>query len=143
MGWLEYGVHEDGALGSLVFANEQRFPIADDAVSDQLGEYFAGVRRDFDLCLRAKGTTFQREVWEALRSIPYGDTRTYGQIAELISKPNAVRAVGAANGANPIAIVVPCHRVIGAKGSLTGFAGGLERKAKLLEMEAGQSSLFS
>lgn len=102
---------------------------------DQLGEYFAGERTDFDLELSMTGTEFQRRVWRALTTIPYGETRSYGEIADQIGAPGAARAVGLANGRNPIAIVVPCHRVIGANGSLTGYGGGLARKRSLLELE--------
>jgi methylated-DNA-[protein]-cysteine S-methyltransferase len=110
----------------------------DDAFPDaveQLAEYFTGERREFDLELDLVGTAFQRRVWEALLTIPYGETRSYGEIAEQMSSPGAFRAVGLANGRNPIAIIVPCHRVIGANGSLTGYGGGLERKQVLLELE--------
>jgi methylated-DNA-[protein]-cysteine S-methyltransferase len=109
-----------------------------DAV-DQLDAYFAGERREFDLELDLVGTNFQRRVWEALVTIPYGETRSYTYIAEQIGSPGAVRAVGLANGRNPIGIIVPCHRVIGANGSLTGYGGGLERKRILLELERGRS----
>ena len=102
----------------------------------QLGEYFAGARKSFDLPLDFAGTPFQKKVWSELLNIPFGQTRTYGQIANAIGKPRAFRAVGAANGKNPISIVAPCHRVIGKNGSLTGFAGGLEAKECLLEIEA-------
>jgi methylated-DNA-[protein]-cysteine S-methyltransferase len=102
----------------------------------QLGEYFKGARRDFDLPLQMQGTEFQRRAWRSLMEIPYGETRSYGEQARLIGNPKASRAVGLANGRNPIAIVVPCHRVIGADGSLTGFGGGLERKRWLLAHEA-------
>jgi len=102
----------------------------------QLGEYFAGARKSFDLPLDFAGTPFQKKVWSELLNIPFGQTRTYGQIANSIGKPRAFRAVGAANGKNPISIVAPCHRVIGKDGSLTGFAGGLEAKECLLEIEA-------
>jgi methylated-DNA-[protein]-cysteine S-methyltransferase len=102
----------------------------------QVGEYFAGARKSFDLPLDFVGTSFQRKVWSELLNIPFGQTRTYGQIANAIGKPRAFRAVGAANGKNPISIVAPCHRVIGKDGSLTGFAGGLEAKECLLEIEA-------
>jgi methylated-DNA-[protein]-cysteine S-methyltransferase len=102
----------------------------------QLRAYFAGKLREFDLPLAPKGTEFQRSVWTHLRAIPYGATTTYGAIAHAIGRPSAVRAVGAANGANPIPIVVPCHRVIGASGSLTGFGGGLGVKRWLLDHEA-------
>jgi methylated-DNA-[protein]-cysteine S-methyltransferase len=109
-------------------------PVLRDAAS-QLGEYFAGTRTEFALPLDFVGTEFQRSVWRALLTIPYGETRSYGDIARQIGRPAAVRAVGAANGRNPISIVAPCHRVIGANGKLTGFAGGLETKAYLLALE--------
>jgi methylated-DNA-[protein]-cysteine S-methyltransferase len=102
---------------------------------DQLREYFAGARRVFDLPLAPRGTPFQEAVWQALRAIPFGETRSYAAIATAIGRPSAMRAVGAANGKNPIAIIVPCHRVIGADGSLTGFGGGLPRKRWLLRHE--------
>lgn len=105
-----------------------------DAV-EQLGEYFEGTRHDFDLDLDLVGSAFQKKVWKALRTIPYGETRSYGQIAIQIDAPGAFRAVGLANGHNPIGIIVPCHRVIGANGSLTGYGGGLDRKRMLLGME--------
>jgi len=101
----------------------------------QLSEYFAGTRREFDLPLRLQGTTFQTRVWRELTVIPYGQTWSYGQLAQRIDKPSASRAVGLANGRNPISILVPCHRVIGADGSLTGYGGGLERKRWLLAHE--------
>jgi methylated-DNA-[protein]-cysteine S-methyltransferase len=101
----------------------------------QLLEYFDGARRDFDLPLAAAGTAFQRRVWEELRRIPYGETISYGELARRIGKPTASRAVGAANGRNPIAIVVPCHRVIGADGTLIGYGGGLPVKEALLALE--------
>ena len=101
----------------------------------QLSEYFAGHRKVFDLPLAPGGTAFQQSVWKALAAIPFGDLRSYRDIAEEIGKPKAVRAVGAANGRNPIPIVVPCHRVIGSDGSLTGFAGGLDMKRALLALE--------
>ncbi|MBK5553608.1 methylated-DNA--[protein]-cysteine S-methyltransferase [Pseudomonas sp. TH03] len=101
----------------------------------QLQEYFAGTRNQFDLELDFVGTEFQKKVWQALLTIPFGETRSYSQIAEQIGNPSAVRAVGAANGKNPISIVAPCHRVIGASGKLTGFAGGLEAKERLLTLE--------
>ena len=105
----------------------------------QLGEYFAGQRRTFDLPLDFVGTEFQRQVWAALLAIPFGETRSYRDIAQRIGNPQAVRAVGAANGRNPISIIAPCHRVIGASGSLTGFAGGLAAKQYLLALEGRQS----
>jgi methylated-DNA-[protein]-cysteine S-methyltransferase len=101
----------------------------------QLAEYFAGNRDRFDLPLEFSGTEFQKKVWQALLEIPYGETRSYSGIASQIGHANAVRAVGAANGKNPISIIAPCHRVIGASGSLTGFAGGLDNKAHLLALE--------
>lgn len=105
----------------------------------QLGEYFSRTRDRFDLELDFAGTQFQKKVWAALLTIPFGETRSYSQIAEQIGNPAAVRAVGAANGKNPISIVAPCHRVIGASGKLTGFAGGLEAKELLLTLEGGQT----
>ena len=105
------------------------------ACGKQLKEYFAGRRREFDLPLSPAGTEFQQNVWAALKAIPYGELRSYRDIAEGLDKPKAVRAVGAANGRNPLPIVVPCHRVIGSDGSLTGFAGGLEAKKILLRLE--------
>jgi methylated-DNA-[protein]-cysteine S-methyltransferase len=107
----------------------------------QLTEYFAGERREFDLDLAPAGTPFQLEVWSALREIPYGETASYGEIAAAVGQPLAARAVGGANNRNPVAIVVPCHRVIGADGSLTGYGGGLPRKRRLLALEAGVSAL--
>ncbi len=117
--------------------DDRAFP---DAV-EQLAAYFAGELHDFELRLEFEGTPFQRKVWEALTTIPYGETRSYGDIARQIGVPSAFRAVGLANGHNPIAIVVPCHRVIGANGSLTGFGGGLHRKRALLDMEKNATSL--
>jgi methylated-DNA-[protein]-cysteine S-methyltransferase len=111
------------------------------AAREQLDEYFAGERRDFDLPLAPEGTPFQQRVWSALGEIPYGETRTYGEIAEQIGRPRAARAVGLANGRNPISIIVPCHRVIGSDRSLTGYGAGVERKRQLLELEAHGSGL--
>jgi methylated-DNA-[protein]-cysteine S-methyltransferase len=108
-----------------------------DEASRQLAAWFAGERTQFNLPLRPRGTPFQLAVWEALREIPYGETRSYAQIAAALGAPQAVRAVGAANGANPVAIVVPCHRVIGASGKLVGYGGGLELKKSLLDLESG------
>ena len=117
------------------------------ACIEQLTEYFAGERTHFDLPLNPGGTIFQQTVWAALADIPYGEVRSYKEIAEAIEKPKAVRAVGAANGRNPLPIVVPCHRVIGSDGSLTGFAGGLPTKTRLLTLEGalktGTSDLFA
>ena len=104
----------------------------------QLNEYFQGKRNSFSVPLDPIGTEFQKDVWKALASIPYGQTRTYGDIAKQLGNPSAVRAVGAANGRNPISIILPCHRVIGASGDLTGFAGGLETKAYLLSLEGAR-----
>ena len=109
------------------------------AVRDQLSEYFSGARRSFDVPLEFDGTAFQRRVWTALCDIPYGETISYGELARRIGQPTAVRAVGLANGSNPIAIIVPCHRVIGSNGSLIGFGGGLDAKSFLLELERPDS----
>jgi len=107
----------------------------------QLKEYFQGKRKSFSLKLDLMGTKFQNDVWQALLAIPFGETRSYGQLAGQLGNPRATRAVGAANGRNPIPIVVPCHRVIGASGELTGFGGGLKTKAHLLELESNQKIL--
>jgi methylated-DNA-[protein]-cysteine S-methyltransferase len=107
----------------------------------QLNDYFAGKLKKFSLRFDFAGTEFQKEVWRALAAIPFGETRSYGDIARQIGRPKAVRAVGAANGRNPISIIVPCHRVIGSNGKLTGFAGGLETKAFLLKTESGNEDL--
>ena len=112
-----------------------------DDVRRQLDEYFAGERVDFNLPLAAEGSEFERRVWRALQDIPYGETASYGAIAARIGHPGSARAVGLANGRNPISIVVPCHRVIGADGSLTGYGGGMERKRFLLELEQGTMRL--
>lgn len=109
-------------------------PVLDEA-ERQLDEYFAGTRLSFDLVLDLQGTDFQREVWTALADVKYGKTRTYGEQAARLGRPTATRAVASANGKNPLSIVLPCHRIIGANGSLTGFAGGLENKAFLLDHE--------
>jgi len=108
----------------------------------ELNEYFTGMRSGFTVPLDMRGTPFQRQVWEALLGIPFGETRTYGQLAIQLGNPKATRAVGAANGRNPIAILVPCHRVIGHSGKLTGFAGGLDAKAYLLKLEGRGQHLF-
>ncbi len=141
---------EQSVLIRLIFPNEfdrwaaeitrkKYTPIPDagraDPVITQLDEYFRQQRRTFDLPLRPEGTDFQRKVWAALRTIPYGTTITYGQLAERIGNPAAVRAVGRANGVNPIPVIIPCHRVIGAGGALTGFGGGLPLKEALLHLE--------
>jgi O-6-methylguanine DNA methyltransferase len=108
----------------------------------QLAEYFAGSRRDFELPLHVQGSEFQERVWSALQMIPYGETCSYGAIAKRLGDANAMRAVGAANGLNPIAIVIPCHRVVNANGELGGYGGGLWRKRILLDLERGQGNLF-
>src|SRR5205085_12570568 len=116
----------------------------DDAIADvaaQLHEYFRGERRAFDLALAPRGTEFQQDVWHALQRIPYGETRAYADVAREIGRPAAVRAVGAANGANPIPIAIPCHRVVGSNGSLTGFGGGIETKRWLLALESPQRAI--
>jgi methylated-DNA-[protein]-cysteine S-methyltransferase len=115
------------------FGDEDDRPFGE--VTEQLGAYFAGELVDFDLPLHLDGTDFQRRVWAGLRNIPYGATWSYGQLAAHLGSPGASRAVGLANGRNPVAIVVPCHRVVGADGKLTGYGGGLERKQVLLDLE--------
>jgi len=136
---------EDQGITSLNFHDQQPHQETPqphiDTCKQQLQEYFAGQRTEFDLPLAAPGTAFQQQVWLALRTIPYGQTCSYGDIARKINNPKAVRAVGAANGMNPIAIIVPCHRIIGTNGTLTGYAGGLERKSWLLSLENPQLSL--
>ena len=135
---------ENGALTGLYFGwrsleGEEGLTALLERASRQLEEYFAGKRKQFDLPLSLRGTEFQRQVWAALRDIPYGETRSYGQIAQAVGRPKAVRAVGMANHRNPISIIVPCHRVVGADGSLTGYGGGLENKKFLLALERGGS----
>ena len=134
---------EDGVLTRL-YLRYDRVPSGEGWTEDpsafrelalQLDGYWAGERTTFDIPLAAAGTNFQERVWAALREIPYGTTVSYGELAASIGKPRAVRAVGRANGSNPVSIIVPCHRVIGASGQLTGYAGGLERKKWLLEHE--------
>lgn len=141
---------EGRVLTNLAMAEQTHEPeraewIRDDTefgdVAEQLKAYFAGQLQQFDVHLELSGTPFQRAVWDALRRIPYGQTQSYGEIARAIGSPNASRAVGLANGRNPIAIIVPCHRVIGANGSLTGFGGGLDRKSALLELERNTANL--
>ncbi len=129
--------------GSMARAHEPEWtldaaPFRD--VSRQLDSYFAGELQQFDLPLAPQGTAFQQQVWSALLEIPYAETWSYGELAQHIGKPNASRAVGAANGVNPIPIIIPCHRVIGANGKLTGFGGGLPTKQFLLQLEVGQRS---
>ena len=121
-------------LGPLV--EDESHPILIEA-ERQIGEYFAGTRKAFDIPLDFQGTEFQKSVWAALLAIPYGETRSYAEIACAVGRPTAFRAVGAANGRNPISIIAPCHRVIGTNGALTGFAGGLKAKELLLGLEAG------
>jgi methylated-DNA-[protein]-cysteine S-methyltransferase len=112
-----------------------------EGVQSQLEEYFAGERSEFDVDLTMQGNPFEQRVWSALREIPYGETTSYGEIAKRIGSPTAARAVGLANGRNPVAVIMPCHRVIGADGGLTGYGGGIERKRLLLELESGQACL--
>lgn len=109
----------------------------------QLADYFAGKRRAFDLPLHLKGTTFQQQIWRSLIDIPYGETRTYAEQANALGKPLAIRAVGHTNGLNPLCIIIPCHRVIAKSGQLTGYAGGLEAKRYLLELESAQGHLLA
>lgn len=134
----------DPALRELRFLDDEHDtpPDVQTPATVQLGEYFDGSRTEFELELDLEGTEFQLAVWREVEKIPYGETRTYLEIATALGDPNLTRAVGAANGANPVAIVIPCHRVIGADGSLTGYAGGLHRKRWLLELESAQTSLF-
>ena len=122
----------DGPLDEIGSSADGRW-LAD--AEAQVREYFAGARRSFDLPLSLSGSDFQRRVWRALMDIPFGETRSYGDVAEALGKPGAARAVGMANNTNPVLIVVPCHRVVGSSGRLTGYAGGLERKRSLLELE--------
>lgn len=130
---------EDGALTAILFGDQRTGLPGSDQILDQaeaeLKEYFAGERKEFAVPIRLTGTEFQKKVWAALAEIPYGETATYGEIAVRIGKPKACRAVGTANHHNPVPIIVPCHRVIGAGGSLTGYGGGLEVKAYLLTLE--------
>ena len=143
IGPLRVTVADDGALTRIHFgagdiADDPRF----DRVSAQLDEYFSGERTAFDLPVRPRGGAFEQLVWAELLRIPYGETISYGEIAQRIGHPGKARAVGAANGRNPIAIVCPCHRVIGSDGALTGYAGGLETKRALLALESGALSLL-
>ena len=147
-------VGSDDGLAAILWDNDRpnRVPLPIVAEDDshpvlleterQLREYFAGERQVFDLSLDFSGTEFQRKVWQALLAIPFGETRTYSQIAAEIGALRAIRAVGAANGRNPISIIAPCHRVIGSAGDLRGFAGGLERKAYLLRHEGAEMKTF-
>lgn len=145
-------ISDENALVALLWENDPpaRVPL-DEAeedknhpiliqAEDELNEYFAGTRTKFSVPLNPHGTDFQKSVWLELRKIPYGETRSYKQLADAVGKPLASRAVGAANGKNPLSIIVPCHRVIGSNGTLTGFAGGLEFKSYLLNLESPQGS---
>ncbi|MES5818890.1 methylated-DNA--[protein]-cysteine S-methyltransferase [Streptomyces sp. RG80] len=144
-------VATDGTLSGLYMTDQRHRPaqetfgVRDDrpfgAAVDQLEAYFKGELKEFTVELRLDGTPFQRSVWQQLVRIPYGETRTYGELADALGNPGASRAVGLANGKNPIGIVVPCHRVVGSDGSLTGYGGGLERKQRLLDFERG-AALF-
>jgi methylated-DNA-[protein]-cysteine S-methyltransferase len=131
-----------GKLPSNVEAGWLREPAAFREACEQLTAYFAGTLREFDLALAPAGTDFQRIVWHELTQIPFGDRISYGELARRIGKPAASRAVGRANGQNPISIIVPCHRVIGADGTMTGYGGGIDRKRWLLEHESGQRILI-
>lgn len=131
----------DSGLAAVLFgdepgASEDSHPVIA-ATARQVRQYFAGERRAFDLPLELSGTQFQRRAWLALAAVPYGTTRSYGEQARLLGAPGSARAVGAANGRNPLPIVLPCHRLVGADGSLTGYGGGLEIKRALLDLEAG------
>ncbi|MEV0636568.1 methylated-DNA--[protein]-cysteine S-methyltransferase [Streptomyces sp. NPDC050619] len=145
-------VADDGVLCGLYMTDQRHRPpqeafgepddpTAFGEATDQLKAYFAGELKEFTLELRLAGTPFQRRVWEQLRRIPYGVTRSYGELAEALGNPGASRAVGLANGKNPVGIIVPCHRVVGANGGLTGYGGGLDRKQRLLDFESG-TALF-
>jgi methylated-DNA-[protein]-cysteine S-methyltransferase len=123
-------------------AADERHPVLVET-ERQLREYFAGKRKAFSVALDVRGTRFQKDVWEALLAIPFGETRSYGELARQLGNPRATRAVGAANGRNPVSIIVPCHRVVGASGKLTGFAGGLNVKAHLLQLEEQGAGLLS
>lgn len=139
---LVWDDEKDHRVPALVAEPSNDHPVLVEA-ERQLAEYFAGTRTTFTVKLDFAGTEFQREVWRALLTIPYGATRSYGQIARQIGKPDAVRAVGAANGRNPISIIAPCHRVIGSTGKLIGFGGGLPVKARLLAHEGGALAGFA
>ena len=149
VGPLTIRVNDDGALEEIHFGDVGRASArpgglkpALRCVIEQLNEYFAGKRREFDLPLALKGTEFQLACWNELLRIAYGETISYSELARRIARPNAVRAVGAANGANPIPIIIPCHRVIGANGTLTGYGGGLHIKRALLALEQPQQKLM-
>ncbi len=139
----------DGALGGLYMVEQRHLPALDlprddralPEVKEQLAAYWARELRDFDLPLAMVGSPFQQEVWAGLRTIPYGETWSYGELATAVGRPGASRAVGLANGRNPVSVVVPCHRVVGSGGALTGYGGGLERKRWLLDHERGTEAL--
>ncbi|GAA3007647.1 methylated-DNA--[protein]-cysteine S-methyltransferase [Streptomyces fulvorobeus] len=143
-------VATDGVLAGLYMVGQRHRPPQESfgtpdprpfgPVTEQLDAYFAGELRTFDLPMTLAGTPFQRAVWAELNRIPYGETRSYGELADLLGNPSASRAVGLANGKNPIGIIVPCHRVIGASGGLTGYGGGLDRKQRLLAFESGRGA---
>ncbi len=146
LGAIKIAGSESG-ISSILFVDRVEHhstPVVLSECVQQLGEYFAGSRREFSFLLDLQGTAFQKRVWKALLSIPFGQTTSYGALATALGDIKAVRAVGLANGRNPVSIVVPCHRVIGADGSLTGYAGGLHRKQWLLEFEGAipQAELF-
>ncbi len=146
IGTIEVTVNATGAVAGVAFLDEagRAAGIGEGACARavrQLEEYFRGQRRRFDLELAPEGTDFERRVWDEVLRIPFGATDTYGEIARRLGEPDAARAVGVANARNPVAIVIPCHRVIGADGDLTGYAGGLDRKRWLLDMESGQARL--
>ncbi|MFJ2900835.1 methylated-DNA--[protein]-cysteine S-methyltransferase [Streptomyces sp. NPDC087212] len=144
-------VADDGVLCGLYMTDQRHLPPLETfgprdgsgfgQALEQLAAYFAGELKEFSLQLRLHGTPFQRAVWEQLLAIPYGETRSYGQLADALGNPGASRAVGLANGKNPVSIIVPCHRVVGAGGGLTGYGGGLARKQRLLDFEGG-AALF-
>ena len=160
MGDVAFATNEEGALLGLWFRDgrcpaalenglkREGFALSRDedraaAVREQLVEYFAGERRSFDLPVARRGTIFQEDVWEELARIPFGETRTYGQVAEAIGGTGNAVEVGSSCAANPVLLVVPCHRVVGADGSLKGYAGGMPLKARLLDFEASQKPLFA
>jgi len=137
-GRLKIG-YTDTAIRYVLFTDEKESgkPSAlSELAASQLTEYFSGKRKDFDLPLEPQGTEFRKKVWSALTEIPYGETRSYKDIAERIGNPKACRAVGGANNKNPISIIIPCHRVVGADGSLVGYGGGLDKKTMLLDLES-------
>lgn len=148
-------VADDAALTGIYFEGQKYFPeIAGDwkraashvplvQAKRELAEYFAGERKVFDVAMAPEGTPFQRAVWKAISGVAFGETITYGELARRAGSPGSVRAAGAATGRNPLTIVVPCHRIVGSTGSLTGYAGGLDRKRALLAMEAGEMALMS